>query len=109
LSLRKRKNLNTLAKIPEMNYQTNTSRWKKRLGVSVALLIFFFLLFPATVSDTPFPLETIVITLIPLGWSLYALMTSCDRKEQIVAWIAFSFAVICVLVGFSGELIDAVR
>jgi len=92
-----------------MNDQPDTSRWKKRLGVSVALLILFFLLFPATVSDTPFHLEAIIITLIPIGWSLYALLTSCDSKEKLVAWIAFSFAVICVLVGFSGELIDAVR
>ena len=88
----------------EMNSQLNTSRWKKRLVVSVAVAIGFILLFPATVSDSPFDLESLVVILVPVVWGLYALLTYSDPKERIVGWLAFGLTFVSTWFAFEGFL-----
>lgn len=92
-----------------MTDQPHSSRWKERLAVTIAVVAAFFLLFPATICGCHFHPEALAVSLVPIAWGLFALVTYRDRKEQIVGWTAFGFALFSAWAGFEGNLIFAFR
>lgn len=84
-----------------MNNPQNTSRWKKRLVVSAAVAVGFLLLFPLTDRDYS---VSLVVSLVPVAWGLYALLTYSDPKERIVGWVALSLSFFIAGLVFNNNL-----
>jgi len=92
-----------------MKDKRHDSTWIMRLAISVVVAAWFLLLLPATIYGPHTLLEATVIPLIPIGWGLFAVLTYRDRKEQIVGWMAFAFALFGAWAMFMGNLKIAFR
>jgi len=83
------------------------SRARSRLWITIGVAVGFLFFYPAFVSGCHFHVEALVVNLVPVLWGFFALLTYRDRKEQIVGWVAFGFAVFSVWMGFESNIVFA--
>ncbi|MCX7007026.1 MAG: hypothetical protein NTY53_07220 [Kiritimatiellaeota bacterium] len=65
-------------------------RWEKRLGASLLIFVLAAICLPSRLCGDDFSIVKTIPYLVPIGWGLYALITSRDINELAVGLLAFA-------------------